>query len=494
MADFTLGQKTAQKSIPVVLNSDASPVTVVGEVEVKNDTGSSIPVSVGSLPLPAGAATAGNQATEITNLVEINDGIPASLGQAVMAASMPVVLPSDQSSLLFRLADSVQLDAFGRLRVSEPTSLFEAQFQYDSQPLLFSSSVGGGGAVAHNSNHASVDLSVGTTSGASAIFQTKLYFKYHAGKSQSIVFTGNFVAAKSGCRRRYGQFDETNGCFFEYETSPSVVVRTSTSGGVVDGGVPQSAWNLDKLDGTGASGVSLNLSLQQIFSIDYQWLGTGRIRFGFTIGGKLIYCHEVNNANVLTLPYSQTATLPLRFEIVNTATTSSATTSHVTCATIYSEGGFSPEGVARTTSTGLTLKAIASSGKIPVLSIRKSTAGLKVPVQLIGTSMFCGSLDDLLITFNINAVLTGAVFTAVDSFVEQDRTATAMSGGTEIYSFYLKGTNTGGVAQLAESFFDLANVSLGNSLSAVSDIMTVAAESLTGSANAAAVINFKELY
>jgi hypothetical protein len=78
------GQKLMADSSPVVIASDQS----------------TIPVSAASLPLPAGAATAANQATEIASLASIDAGIPAALGQTTMANSMPVVFATDQTPIL----------------------------------------------------------------------------------------------------------------------------------------------------------------------------------------------------------------------------------------------------------------------------------------------------------------------------------------------------------------------------------------------------------
>jgi len=392
------------------------------------------------------------------------------------------------------IADGPNLDAFGRLRVSNPESLFESTFQFDAQPLLWSSSLSGDGAVTHNANTASVDFSVGTANGASVIYQTRQYFKYHPGKSQFVVFTGRLATPKANLRQRIGQFDEANGVFFQVNgTTLSAVVRSSVSGSVVETTANQADWNLDKLDGTGASGITLDTANQQIFLFDYQWLGSGRIRVGTIIGGRIVYAHEFNFANLITTPYSQTGTLPLRVEITNTGITASGSSGRLTCATIYSEGGFSPEGIARTGGSGVTLKTIGAAGKIPIVSIRKSASGIRIPVKIAGASVFCSTSDDLLITFTVNATLTGSTFATSIGFSQIDTAATTMSGGTEVYSFYLRGAAGIASEKLEDKFFELANLILGSTIAGVSDIFTISATSLSGAANAAAMINFREL-
>ena len=66
----------------------------------------------------------------------------------------------------------------------------------------------------------------------------------------------------------------------------------------LDNKIIQSNWNVDVFNGTGASGITLDFSKSQIFFIDYEWLGTGRVRCGFFIDGIPYYCHAIHNSNI----------------------------------------------------------------------------------------------------------------------------------------------------------------------------------------------------
>jgi hypothetical protein len=95
-----------------------------------------------------------------------------------------------------------------------------------------------------------------------------------------------------------------------------------TNGGVVskvtDFKVPQSQFNIDKLDGTGPSGMNLNLSKMQMFYIDYAWYGAGAIRFGVKDElGEVIYVHRMTHANAKTAAYMRSGNLPARYEASN---------------------------------------------------------------------------------------------------------------------------------------------------------------------------------
>lgn len=88
---------TGQETFVVGSDSSGNLKTVIG-----NTTAAPVPISAAALPLPAGAATAANQATELASLASIDAGIPAALGQTAMAASMPVTLASDQSPIIVK--------------------------------------------------------------------------------------------------------------------------------------------------------------------------------------------------------------------------------------------------------------------------------------------------------------------------------------------------------------------------------------------------------
>lgn len=82
--------------------------------------------------------------------------------------------------------------------------------------------------------------------------------------------------------------------------------------------VPQSQWNMDKMDGTGPSGYNLDISKMQMAYIDYTWYGAGFIRFGFrAVNGEIVYCHKMPNNNVNTAAYMRSGNLPARFEAIN---------------------------------------------------------------------------------------------------------------------------------------------------------------------------------
>lgn len=394
---------------------------------------------------------------------------------------------------LVSLANTAQLDAFGRLRVSYPQTLFDSHFRYDLLPTIFDTSTATGGTVVHDANKVSAKLSTTTSSGSSAIIQSKLYIPYQPGKSLRCLMTGNMGAKKTNVRKRWGLFDEDNGVFFEQDGSNlKVVVRSSVSGSVVDTAVNQSSWNMDPLNGQGPSRVTLDETLQQIWAIDYQYLGSGRIRFGLNINGHTLIVHEVFSANILSTPWCQSGSNPIRVEITNTAAAASATDIFFTCSEASSEGGYSPDGVIRYVSNGTTLKSVGGTGTlVPLISLRKASAFVKTPFELLEFGAFMNTVDDAEMIVIMNATLTGASWVAASGLGEIDVSSTAVSGGYTIYGTYIRGASSTPSLTTFNSF--QRKMFVGKLLNGNSETVTIAAKNITSASNMLGRILYKEI-
>ena len=331
------------------------------------------------------------------------------------------------------IGDGPNLDAFSRLRVSQAQTLFEAQCQYNAEALkMETGNTGAGVAPAHSANTRMVTLQVNAGGGGGTSFiQSFAYIPYQPGKSQLVAITGVLGSGVDGAVKRFGYGDAANGIFYEQNGSNGLQFnrRTSTSGGVVNNTVTQANWNLDKLDGTGASALTLDATKAFILIIDLQFLGMGRVRIGFDIGGVIIYAHEFLNANVLTTPYMQTATLPVLGEIVAAGALGSAATAYFKCAQVASEAGFDQD-VGRDFATEGTVTA-ASAARTHILSIRPLTtfAGLtnRGLIVLESIDILAGNNPvrwELVIGATFTVAPAAAAVNATYSFAE------ALTGGT----------------------------------------------------------------
>ncbi len=158
------------------------------------------------------------------------------------------------------------IDAFGRQRISTPEMIFNSKQIFDNQPLYWDDvqETGSGTTSTHSSFTASTTLAVSANTAGKRTRQTYMRFNYQPSKSQLIHITG--ILKKSGggtgIITRMGYFDDDNGIFLQRSGSTvSIVLRTSTSGSPSDSNlITQANWNLDKMDGSGISGVSLDFS------------------------------------------------------------------------------------------------------------------------------------------------------------------------------------------------------------------------------------------
>jgi hypothetical protein len=236
------------------------------------------------------------------------------------------------------IKDSANLDAFSRLRVSNPLILFNSQFTYDLAPILFEQITNGAGAViAHDTTNRCATLTfAGTGAGGKSFMQSYEYLPYQPGRSQLIFVTFNMIAAVANVVKFAGYSDGVNGVEFQLNgTTKQFHIYSGT--GVGSETVTQSSWNIDKLDGTGPSGFTLDITKTQILIIDVQALYVGRVRIGFDLGGQVVYAHEFQHANLASFPYIQSANLPVRCGM--TCSALSTTTMEFICSAVISEGG-----------------------------------------------------------------------------------------------------------------------------------------------------------
>ena len=236
------------------------------------------------------------------------------------------------------IRDSANLDAFSRLRVSNPLILHNSQFTYDLAAIIYEQITNGAGAtVTHDStNRQALMTFASTPTGGKAYMQSYEYLPYQPGRSQLIFVTFNMIAAVANTLKFAGYSDGVNGIEFQLSgTTKQFIVYSASSAG--NETVTQSSWNLDKLDGTGASGITLDITKTQILVIDVQALYVGRVRIGFDINGTITYAHEFLHANIFSSPYVQSANLPVRCGMTCTGTVS--TTMNFICSAVISEGG-----------------------------------------------------------------------------------------------------------------------------------------------------------
>jgi hypothetical protein len=337
------------------------------------------------------------------------------------------------------------LDAFGRLRISEPYTLFDSQNLYIDGDQ-FSSITANSATVTYVANESSFNLAVTSANGSSVIRQCRTTQAYQPGKSLLTMNTFAMATLIAGCRQRVGYFTAANGVYFEADGETLyLVIRSSTTGTVVEERIAQSSWNGDRLTGLGGatnpSGIDLDPTLTQIFWSDIEWLGVGNVRAGFVINGVFIVCHTFQHANQTgnTTVYMTTATLNPRYEITNTTATGGARTMKQICSTVISEGGYNPVTKINYVPTLVAPTRIATGNVFTSLaSIRLNPAypdAVVVPSQidLLLVDVQYGTFQLVLNASNVVAN-TGSWSNAVNSVVQYNSSALRIGDGTVVYS------------------------------------------------------------
>jgi hypothetical protein len=342
------------------------------------------------------------------------------------------------------------VDAFNRLRVSNPLTLFDSSHRY-ADNNLWVNSITGTAAATFSADEGLINLTVGSASGDQIIRETIKVFSYQPGKSLLVMNTFVFGDAKAGLRQRVGYYGAANGIYFERDgTTNYMVERSSVTGSVVNTRVAQADWNQDPMDGTGPSGLTLDSSKAQILYMDVEWLGLGTVRTGFIINGSFIPCHNFDHANLVTTTYITTASLPLRYEMNNTAATSGASTLKQVCSTVISEGGYELRGAqlsaGNTITTPTTLTTAGTN--YPIVSIRLKTARLDAIAILTAISIL-GVTNNANYKWSVIAsgTTTGGTWVSAgtNSGVEYNITGTAFTVGTGriLATGYFQGSNQG---------------------------------------------------
>jgi hypothetical protein len=378
------------------------------------------------------------------------------------------VIADKYGNLIDSGSDSGAVDAFGRQRVSNPYTLFDSTMRYDKRPDQWYEITAGGATTNFLTNASTLELKTTTASGDSVLRRTKQNFPYQAGKS--LLILQSFVGAplSSGLVQEIGFFNDQNGVMVRANgTTIQFVIRSFTTGSVVENVVSQSSWNIDTF-------ASLDFSKAQIFAVDLEWLGVGRVRCGFIVDGEIKYCHEFKHANNIDGVYMQTAILPLSYRMANATAQASGRTLQQICCSVLSEGGYEPDGATYSVSHSL--------AAIPNASGERVTAGIRMASGRTGNVVLptkidvaCSTSDIIVWRLRLNPTVSGVTWIAANNErgnVEVTTSATAVSGGTIV--------NTGIVSQgqsLGLTIDTAIRLALGVNASGQSDVLMLTVDS-----------------
>jgi hypothetical protein len=361
-----------------------------------------------------------------------------------------------------------------RLKVSEVTTTYFTSFQFgptgEWDPLTSS-----GGTVTYNATLGGMDVGVSSTLNSQSIFQSRRVMSYVPGRSSGLSGAYRLSNLTSGIRYRWGIFDENNGAFFEVNGNDiNCVVRSNTTGSVVDSSVPRSSWNEDKLDGSGRSGIILDLTKQQLPYIEYEWYGAGEVKYYFLIDGRKRLVHVASHANRISTVYCRTPFLPLRAEVKNLTGASGGGTLYYGSVSHVSEGNADRRGQVANVASPITGYTLTTAGTYyPIFSGRLKSTTLNALVKPIGFRLSTlGHTEGLHFKVLFSGVLTGGTWVdaaVIDPVSEFNTTATAISSPAILFAGYQPPATAGQFISFPQ------NAPLGRgSIGTVSDMVTLA--------------------
>ena len=396
------------------------------------------------------------------------------------------------------------LDAFGKLRTSGATLLGEYVFSTGILSQLFSNTLVGDGAVTWDQDRRSAVMNVGTGINAQATHTSNTYHHYLPGSSHQ--FIGTFAlgdSGKEGLIRNWGLFDADNGFMFRNINGQfAVCVRSSASGTKVDTVILQEDFNKDTVDGNGLSRMNLDLTYDNIYWIDVQWLGGGRVRFGTYNNGERVIMHEFYGGNNSIYPISQTASLPVCMSMKNLTGTASPSEMRSWCQAVYTETTFD---IKELGSPNLANLGTVITGSTPVGDY--SYIGTLTPAEFVpgypnqyNRALYFPTAinlqawdnvtgDDVIMEFEVyqNPVLSGVQLqnTEYISSVQQDQAATFFGGAFNASKRYFKGS---ALIDITPTFSNITYGAFKNN-SEQGGIITQGIANITNAATASATID-----
>jgi hypothetical protein len=217
-----------------------------------------------------------------------------------------------------KYSDSPNLDAFGRLRTSNVTSLLEYKHTYDKLPLVINEVTAGTATSVYDKPNSQVVMSVSTNNDY-VIRQGVARGIYQPGKGQIFEASFSDFQLQTNVIKRVGYFTTStsapynsvvDGFFLESNGQTGIVSFQIWQSGTTTFSAESTSWLTTDYDVT-----NINWSKTQLMFTDFQWLGVGRVRFGVVIDGQFKLFTTSTGTNNLDNVYMKSPNQPVRYEI-----------------------------------------------------------------------------------------------------------------------------------------------------------------------------------
>jgi len=346
-------------------------------------------------------------------------------------------MPQTNNSINSVIIGPALKSAFNELMVAQLSGISQIQFPYNVNTSIVNTSLTGSGSVTHSTSMARINS--GAASSSSATMTSREVVHYLSGQGILTLFTCIYGSPAPGNIQVSGIGDELDGFFFGYNGTTFSVLHRNTG---VDNWIPQSSWNVDKFDGTGISGVTINPHMGNVFKIQFQWLGFGSIKFFIENPdtGEFNLVHSISYSNANIIPSTQNPCFYLFCESKNTSNTTNITTS-ISSMGAFTEGLVNNIGSKNAESNTKTVSMLETN----IITIKDNTsyAGKVNRTRLLfdSLSIMNDSNSAAVIRMRLNPIVAGLpVFTDIDpntSCASYDKVGTLVTEGTMFFSFFI---------------------------------------------------------
>ena len=299
------------------------------------------------------------------------------------------------------------MDAFGRLRTAAVQNLIDIKHVYDKNPLQVSEVTAGTATSVFNQQYARVRMSTSANNDL-VIRQTKTHPIYQPGKSQLFEASFSNFQIEPNVIKRVGGFTSVSGSpynsvfdgyFLESNGVTSAITFNIYLSGSCTYSANTSTWNNTDFDPN-----NFDWSKTNLMTVDYQWLGVGRMRFGMVLSGQTFYFLDYTAANNIPTVYMSSPNQPIRYEIRQVGAGSGYF--DMICSQVSTEGAlnglYSTVGIQHQTTTTLDI----SGTKYPYIGYRLKESYKSVTSQYSSLSILNTSNDNYLVTIEFNPTIS----------------------------------------------------------------------------------------
>lgn len=215
-----------------------------------------------------GSGSAGTPAAGVISVQGLNAGYPVPVRQMLDTTRF-----ADATSGVRFHPDRTSSDAYGRTRAVGMQEILDVKHDYGEQLTFWGSTVSGGATVSWNSTDRTKRL---TTAAGACSARVASHASTAASATQSGEIRAVFRTGTVGANNRYevGIGDGSYGFGMREQNGIFLAIYNPAFGGVAL--IPKAAWNVDRLDGTGPSGMNITTFSTALHTVGGWGAGSGQ--------------------------------------------------------------------------------------------------------------------------------------------------------------------------------------------------------------------------